>query len=90
MQVAASVTGLGGFSGLLWCVTRGLRLATGNLVNMHGLAVIAVMSLLCLVFVALWGRSFLQMRHRHTMSAVPRDVVGGKEEIPNFSSTEET
>ncbi len=89
MQVAASVTGLVGVSGVLWCVTRGLRLATGKLVNVHGLTIIAVMSLLCLVFVVVWGRLFFQMRRRQAARAVSCDAAGNNDEVQNLSSTEE-
>ena len=90
MLVAASINGLGGFCGFLWCLTRGLRLATGNLVSLHGLTVIAVMSLLCLVFVVLWGRLFLQMRSRQAVSASSRDVAGDNDELPNLTCSEES
>ena len=89
MQVAVSVAGLGGVSGSLWCVPRGLRLATGKLVNVHGLTIIAVMSLLCLVFVVVWGRLFFQMRRRQAARAVSCDAAGNNDEVQNLSSTEE-
>ena len=90
MQVAAGVAGLGGVFGTLWCVTRVLRLATGKSLSMHGLTVIALMSLLCLVFVVVWGRWFLQMRRRHADSNVSRELAGGNNEVQNLSSTKET
>ena len=100
MQVAASVAVLGGGAGLLWCVTRGLRLATGMQVSRHGLAVIAIMSLLCAVFVVLWVRSFFQMRRRHVASAAARNAAGHNAaghnaaghngDIQNSSSDEDT
>lgn len=90
MQVAASVAGLGVICGSVWCVMRCFRLATGKPVSMHGLTVIAVMSLLCLVFVVLWGRLFFQMRRKQAASAVTPDVVGNDEEVQNLGSTEET
>ncbi len=90
MQVAASVAGLGGVFGSIWCVTRCLRLATGKPVNMHGLTVIAVMSLLCLVFVVVWARLFFQMRRRQAASAVSPDVARNNDEVQNVGSTEET
>jgi len=90
MQVAASVAGLGVICGSVWCVMRCFRLATGKPVSMHGLTVIAVMSLLCLVFVVLWGRLFFQMRRKQAASAVTPDVVGNDDEVQNLGSTEET
>ncbi len=89
MQVEASVAGLGGGVGSIWCVTRCLRLATGKPVNMHGLTVIAVMSLLCLVFVVVWARLFFQMRRRQAARAVSCDAAGNNDEVQNLSSTEE-
>ena len=90
MQVAASVAGLGVICGSVWCVMRCFRLATGKPVSMHGLTVIAVMSLLCLVFVVLWGRLVFQMRRKQAASAVTPDVVGNDDEVQNLGSTEET
>lgn len=90
MQVASSVAGLGGIVGTLWCVTRVLRLATGKPMSMHGLTVIAVMSLLCLVFVVVWGRLFLQMRRRQAASNVSLELAGDNDEVQNLNSTEET
>jgi Na+/melibiose symporter-like transporter len=75
MQVAASVAVLGGGAGVLWCVTRCLGLATGLQVNRHGLAVIAIMSLLCAVFVVLWVRSFFQMQRRHVVSTAENNAA---------------
>lgn len=64
MQVATTVAGLGAGGGMLWCMTRGVRLATGKQVSMHGMTVIGIMSLLCVVFVALWLSGLFQMRRR--------------------------
>ncbi len=88
MQVAASVAGLGGVFGSLWCVTRCIRLASGKLVGMHGLTVIAIMSILCLVFVVLWCRSYFQMRRRQNASA--EHVAGNSDEVQILSPSEET
>ena len=90
MQVASSVAGLGGIVGTLWCVTRVLRLATGKPLSMHGLTVIAVMSLLCLVFVVVWGRLFFQMRRKQADRNVSRESAGDNNEVQNLSSTKET
>lgn len=83
MQVAAGVAGLGGVFGAFWCVTRCLRLATGNLVNVHGLTVLSIMSLLCIVFVFLWVRLFFQMRRRQVANAVLDDVSGNDDKVQN-------
>jgi hypothetical protein len=90
MQVAASVAGLGGVLGSLWCVLRCIRLATLKIVDMHGLTVIAIMSLLCVIFVVLWGRLFLQMRRRQGANADSCDVVGNDCEVQDLSSHEDT
>lgn len=90
MQVAASVAGFGGIGGSLWCVTRGLRLATGRLVNMHALTVIAMMSVLCLVFVAVWCRFFFQTRRRQTAGGGSGKGSTQSDEIHISSSSEET
>ena len=96
MQVAASVAGLGGVLGTLWCVTRGLRLATGKPLSVHGLSVIAVMSILCLVFVVVWGRLFFQMRRRQAASnaalelAGDNELVGDNDEFQKLGSTKKT
>ena len=56
MQVAASVAGLGGVFGSRFFASHGVSgLATGNLVNVHGLTVLSIMSLLCIVFVVSVG-----------------------------------
>ena len=88
MQVAASVAGLGGVFGSLWCVTRFIRLASGKLVGMHGLTVIMLMSILCLVFVVLWCRSYFQTRRRQNTSA--GHVAGNSDEVQILSPSEET
>ena len=95
MQVAASVAVLGGGAGLLWCLTRCLSLATGLQVNRHGLTVIAIMSLLCAVFVILWVRSFFYMRRRHVANSAGNISAGNisagnNGDLQNFSSDENT
>ena len=66
MHTAAGVTGVVGVGGTVWCITRFLKLVTGGAVNIHGLAVLSIMSLLCVIFVLVCLRSFVKMRREQS------------------------
>lgn len=68
MHAAAGVTGLGGVAGSLWCISRILKLATGEATDIHGLTVISSMSFLCVIFVLLCLWPFVKMRRKQSGS----------------------
>ena len=88
MQVAGSVAGLGGLAGSLWCFSRVLKIATGGTANLHGLTVLSVMSLLCVIFVLLCLRPFFKMSGRRISSpVVDSQGQAGLQQEPSETST---